>query len=82
MNPTPSQTVFRTLSQRPQREWTTPNHALQRTATAVTVAAIPVRSRLVRSGLGLTSVAPFFGSTFAATAPASAVSELGVVSRF
>ena len=38
----------------------TANNALQRTATAVTVAAIPVRCRFVRSGLGFTSVASFF----------------------
>ena len=46
-----------------------PNHALQRTAPRVTVAAIHVRCLFLRS-------------TFAATAPRSAVAELGVVSRF
>ena len=38
----------------------TANHALQRTAPAVTVAAILARTSLVRSWLGSTSVAPFF----------------------
>ena len=38
----------------------TPNHALQRTAPRVTVAAIHVRSRLLRAGRWLTSVASFF----------------------
>ena len=38
----------------------TPNHALQRTAPRVTVAAIHVRSRLLRAGRFLTSVASFF----------------------
>ncbi len=37
-----------------------PNHALQRTAPRVTVAAVHVRSRLVRAGRGLTSAAAFF----------------------
>ena len=36
------------------------NHALQRTATRVTLAAFHVRRRLVRSWRGHTSVAPFF----------------------
>ena len=35
-----SPSVIQILSQRPQREWATPNHALQRTAPRVTVAAI------------------------------------------
>ena len=38
----------------------TANNALQRTAPAVTVAAILARTSLVRSWLGSTSVAPFF----------------------
>ena len=38
----------------------TANHALQRTAPRVTVAAIHVRSRLVRAGRCSTSVAFFF----------------------
>ena len=38
----------------------TPNHALQRTAPRVTVAAFHVRSRLVRARRCLTSVASFF----------------------
>ena len=38
----------------------TPNHALQRTAPRVTVAAFHVRSRLVRAWCCLTSVASFF----------------------
>ena len=37
-----------------------PNHALQRTAPRVTVAAIYVRSRLLRAGRCSTSVASFF----------------------
>ena len=41
-------------------EAATPNQALERTATRVTVAAIPVRSRLVRARRCLTSVAAFF----------------------
>ena len=40
----------------------TPNHALQRTASRVTVAAIHVRSRLLRAGRCLTSAASFFAS--------------------
>ena len=55
-----SPTVIQTLSQRPPRERATPNHALQRTAPRVTVAAIHVRSRLVRAGRCPTSVASFF----------------------
>ena len=55
-----SPTVIQTLAQRPQRERATPNHALQRTAPRVTVAAIHVRSRLFRAGRCSTSVASFF----------------------
>ena len=43
-----SRTVNRTLLQRPQRVQVTPNHALQRTAPRVTVAAILARARPVR----------------------------------
>ena len=48
------------LSPRNSNRNATANHALQRTAPAVTVAAIPVRSRLVRSWPCSTSVASFF----------------------
>ena len=52
-----SRTVNRTLSQRPQRVQVTPNHALQRTAPRVTVAAILAWTRLVRPRSCLTLVA-------------------------
>ena len=55
-----NRTVIRILSQRPPRERATPNHALQRTAPRVTVAAIHVRSRLLRAWRCLTPVASFF----------------------
>ena len=57
--PQTSPAVIRTLTQRPQQEWATPNHALQRTAPRVTVAAIHVRSRPVRPWPCFTSVASF-----------------------
>ena len=50
-------TVNRTLSQHPQRVQVTPNHALQRTAPRVTVAAILTWTPLVRPGSCLTLVA-------------------------
>ena len=63
----------------------TPNHALQRTATRVTLAAIYVRCRLVRAGRGHTSVAPFFAppSQPSRRAPRSlSLGSLGVATRF
>ena len=54
-----SRAVNRTLSQRPQRVQVAPNHALQRTAPRVTVAAILACARLVRSWRCSTSAAPF-----------------------
>ena len=61
-----------------------PNHALQRTATRVTLAAFHVRSRLVRSGLFHTSLAPFFAPPLqpARRAPQSlSLGSLGVATR-
>ena len=54
--------------------------ALQRTAPRVTVAAILIRESLVRATFFVARM-PFLRATLAATAPASAVSELGVVRR-
>ena len=57
----------------------TPNHALQRTAPRVPVAAILACARPV---VALSYVrCLLLRSTFAATAPRSAVAELGVVRR-
>ena len=55
-----SSELFRVLLPRHFQVEATPNHALQRTATAVTVAAIAVRGRLVRSERCPTSVAALF----------------------
>ena len=61
-----------------------PNHALQRTAPRVTVAAFHVRSRLVRARRCLTSVASFFAppSQLPRHAPLSlSLGSLGVSAR-
>ena len=55
-----SRAVSRTLAQRLRPTGAKPNLALQRTATAVTAAAIHVRCRSVRAGRCFTSVASFF----------------------
>ena len=63
---------------------TSPNHALQRTAPRVTVAAILARTRLVRAGRCPTSVAPFFAppSQLPRHAPPSlSLGSLGVATR-
>ena len=64
---------------------TSPNHALQRTAPRVTVAAVHVRSRLLRAGRCLTSVASFFAppSQLPRRAPQSlSLRSLGDTPRF
>ena len=79
-----SQRVFRTLLQRPLRVQVTPNHALQRTAPRVTVAAILAWTRPVRSWLCPTSVAPFCAppSQLPRHAPPSlSLGSLGVTPR-
>ena len=79
-----SRTVNRTLSQRPQRVQVTPNHALQRTAPRVTVAAILACARLVRSWRCPTSVASFCAppSQLPRHAPPSlSLGSLGVATR-
>ena len=48
-----SRAMNRTLSQHPQRDEVTPNHALQRTGAAVTLAAFPRSTRLLRLSLSL-----------------------------
>ena len=54
--------VFHTVQRSSPKRTETPNHALQRTATRVTLAAVHVRGRLVRARLLPTSVASFFAS--------------------
>ena len=72
---------FAATRQRCRKSERTPNHALQRTAPRVTVAAIS-SSDPSRPLVALSYVrCLFLRSAFAATAPRSAVAELGVVRR-